>query len=146
MDPITAFGVVVNVASLADVAFHVFKEILDYYHEVKSAPAKSRELQDELFAISNVARDMSALVCKTSVETHGVITNESIGQFRELLKDIEAKIIVPKRSLNKRLKWPFTMKENEEYITRLERFKATFTLALNVYQRYYILTPDSDLF
>jgi hypothetical protein len=28
------------------------------------------------------------------------------------------------------------MKENAEYIERLERFKSTFTLALNVYQRY----------
>ena len=61
MDPITAFGVVINVAGLADVAFRVFKEILDYYHEVKSAPAKSRELQDELFAISNVARECACL-------------------------------------------------------------------------------------
>jgi hypothetical protein len=62
MDPLTAFGVATNVVGLADVPFRLFKDVAEYYHSVKSAPAKSQELQDELLAISNVMRNLTVLL------------------------------------------------------------------------------------
>lgn len=42
---------------------------------------------------------------------------------------------VGKKDMTKRLKWPFTEKENEEYLFKFERYKSMFTLALQVLQR-----------
>jgi hypothetical protein len=136
MDPLTAFGVATNVIGLADVAFRLFKDVAEYYHSVKSAPAKSQELQDELLAISNVTRNLSVLLSNLPVGKGNVVSDESMAQCQDLLNEIKTKIVLPAGKIKKRLEWPFTMKENAEYIERLERFKSTFTLALNVYQRY----------
>jgi hypothetical protein len=136
MDPLTAFGFATNFVSLADVAFRLFKDVAEYYHSIKSAPAKSQELQDELLAISNVTRNLTALISNPQVGKGKVISDESLAQFRDLLNEIKAKIVLPAGKIKKRLEWPFTMKENAEYIERLERFKSTFTLALNTYQRF----------
>ena len=44
------------------------------------------------------------------------------------------RIEVQKSVVKKRLKWPFTEKENETYLTKLERFKGTLNLASDILQ------------
>jgi hypothetical protein len=139
MDPGTALGLVVNVAGLADITFRVFTEIYEYFRAVKSAPTKSLELQHELFALFDIAHNMKNLLSKTSARDGNVIPNELVSQFRRVLEEMEGKIKLPEGNVKQRMKWPFTMKENLEYIARLERFKTTFTCALTVYQRYQVL-------
>jgi hypothetical protein len=135
MDPLTAFGTVVNVAGLADVAFRVMKDVLEYYHEVKSAPEKSQKLQEELFAISNVARNMKDFLSRCPSDRSTLLPVESVSQFGELLEEMKKRTELPERNLMKRLKWPFSVKENNVYIARLERLKSIFTLAFEVCQR-----------
>jgi len=38
-----------------------------------------------------------------------------------------------------RFAWPFTQKENERYLQKLERFKSSFQLALQAFQSYVFL-------
>jgi hypothetical protein len=52
------------------------------------------------------------------------------------MNDMQKHIEVQDGEVIKRLKWPFTQKQNEEYLSRLERYKATFTLALSTLQKY----------
>ena len=134
--PDNSIWIATNVVGLADVTFRVFKAVADYYHAVKSATAKSQELQDELFAISNVTRNIALLLSNTPTGKESVVPDESVTQFRALLEEIRTKIALSAGDIQKRLEWPLTVKENAEYIDRLERFKSTFSLALNVYQRY----------
>ena len=115
---------VINVAGHAEGAFRVMKTILEYYHEVKSAPENSQKLQEELFAVSNVTRNMKDFLSRFPSGKAKLVPVESVTRFEQLLEDIEKKIKLPEGNLMKRLKWPFTMKENTEYIARLERFKA----------------------
>src|SRR5271163_1811763 len=137
MDPRTALEIVDKVCSLAGTVSVVFKALYEYYQNVKKAPEKSQELQDELYAISHVARNLKTLLSKTG-ERGGekVVGDETVIQFEKMLNEIEEKITLPEGTVTlQRLKWPFSQKENAEYIARIERFKTTLNLALSVFQR-----------
>ena len=64
------------------------------------------------------------------------ILNDTVKEFAKTMKELENRVEVKDGEIIKRLKWPFTQKENEEYLSKLERYKNTFTLALNTIQRY----------
>jgi hypothetical protein len=134
-DPLTALDVLDKVASLAGALSKVFKALYDYGHSVKEAPEKSQQLQEELFALSNIARRLEVTLAKVSIRGDAKpVPEESITRFVEMLEEMEGKIAIPEGMSIKRLKWPFSLKENMEYLERIERFKATLNLALNVYQ------------
>jgi hypothetical protein len=135
IDPLTALGVLDNAASLTGTLSKVFKALYDYGHTVKDAPEKSQQLQEELFMLSNIARRLGITLAKASVrEAVKPVPDEAVARFAEMLEEMDGKIAIPKGMSIKRLKWPFSQKENGEYLERIERFKATLSLALNVYQ------------
>jgi hypothetical protein len=51
-----------------------------------------------------------------------------------LLKEMTARIEVKDCDIQKRLRWPFTEKQNKEYLDKVERYKNTFNFALNAHQ------------
>jgi hypothetical protein len=129
-----------KVASLGVTISSVFKGLYDYYQMVKKAPAKSQQLHEELYAISNISLNLkkSMMVSKfPSQRTKNFISTETLAQFEDMLHEMERKIALPEGQVTlERLKWPFTLKENLEYIARIERFKTTLNLSLSVHQRY----------
>ena len=144
MDPFTAVGIVDQVGSLAGTLSSVFKALYDYYQKVKTAPEKSQQLHEELYAISNIARNLSTVVASSAnlrVESrdNATISNETVRQFENMLLEIERRIVLPDGLFSvERLKWPFSVNENMEFLGRIERFKTTLNLALTVTQRYIV--------
>ena len=134
IDPLTALDVLDKAASVAGTLSKVFKALYDYGHSIKDAPEKSQQLQEELFSLSNIARRLEVTLAKATIRGTKPIPEEPVTRFVEMLEEMEEKIVIPEGMSIKRLKWPFSQKENMEYLERIERFKATLSLALNVYQ------------
>jgi hypothetical protein len=141
IDPVTALHVLDKAASLAGALSQVFKAVYDYARSVKDAPEHSRQLQDELYNLSNIARRLEITLAKESIpRVKSNVAEDSIVRFVEILKEMERKVAIPEGKMSiKRLRWPFTLKENMEYLEKIERFKATLILASNVHQRYHSL-------
>jgi hypothetical protein len=98
-------------------------------------------LREEAFLVHKILEEL-----KTTLEiinTPSSMTptlNDTIKEFAKTMNEMENRVEVKPGEIMKRFKWPFTEKENEEYLSRLERYKNTFTLALNTIQRY-IFSP-----
>jgi predicted ribosome quality control (RQC) complex YloA/Tae2 family protein len=134
MDPLTIVGAVASCAQLAEMTGKTFVHLFRYYHGVKQAPEKSKELTDEISELSSVLEDLADTLKEVN-DTCGDVVNDiikarSLQRYSDFLNDFQSRIHVDKKDLKKRVKWPFSAKENEESISRIERYKATFVMAL----------------
>lgn len=130
MDPISGFGLVASAIKIAEHSATVFKLLFEYFQEVKDAPAKSEAVQQELLAVSLVLKNLATECDKQ------LLSSDALNHFGALLNEIQSRTSLQDGLTMRRLKWPFTQKENEKYIFELERYKSTFTLALVTSQRY----------
>ena len=139
MDPATALTIASTSCKVLAQAITVFEALYQYIKEVRDAPAKSRELQREAFAVVDL------LQCAAQALEGRTIASEQTSrkqwtcfatEFADTMKEMSELIEVRKGENWKRLKWPFDSKENQKYLEKLGRFKATFTLALQTIQRY----------
>jgi hypothetical protein len=134
MDPVTLLGAVAAAAQLAGTTAKLGLQLYRFYSEVKNAPTKSKELCDEIFELSSVIEKLSDTL-KTVEEIGGAVVvgsicSDSLQGYSQFLTDLSSRIQVNKNDTKKRLKWPFSTKDNEELIAKSERYKATLTLAL----------------
>jgi Fungal N-terminal domain of STAND proteins len=138
MDPITAIGLISSIANMATLCRDVFIGLVDSYRLVKSAPAQSKELREELMVLSDVLQELERnMGAMTTYLVHGrsaVSLQISLDQCNQMLLEMDRRLTVTKADITKRIKWPFTQKENEEYLRRMERYKSTFTLAFSCLQ------------
>jgi Fungal N-terminal domain of STAND proteins len=140
MDPATALGVAGAVAQFAEQALKISDCLYQYFKSVKNAPAKSRELRQEALLLSDVLETLTDLFSaqnKPSVLPNAGKYADMLKEFRETMADMAKKVEIKKGELTfKRLAWPFTEKENGNYLTKMERFKSSFQLALQALQSY----------
>jgi hypothetical protein len=135
MDPVTAVGLAASACQLAAVAKDVVSNIYKYYDAVKDAPKNSRELRQELGAVSDLLDSLEDILVNSSAKfpsTGPDSFQTAITEFQEILKEIRGRVAKPQTEGSKRLRWPFTKAENERLLFRIERYKATFNLALNI--------------
>ena len=131
MDPGTALAV-------TQISAKVISTISKYYSDVKDAKNDIMQLSTEVEDLGNTVSKVEDLLSGGESEDLPVATQllptlESSQKELELLE----KRLNPGRGdkmmrrVGKRaLKWPFSKKEVEECIDKLQRFKATLTLAL----------------
>jgi hypothetical protein len=143
MDPATALGVAAAATQFAEQAVMIFDCLYQYSKSVKNAPAKSRELRQELLLLSDLLENLASVFSKQNKSP--VLPNAS--KYSDLLQDLKetmtemaekAEITAGKISL-KRLVWPFKQKDNEKYLAKVERFKTLFHLALQRLESYVFL-------
>ena len=139
MDPVSAISIAAAAAQFTEQAATVFKLLFDYCRKVKQAPKLSADLQKEMFLISTVLDELkSALedvstIPQSAAQTH---LQDTIEKFAKTMNDMEIHLKpIEESELRKRLAWPFTQKENEEYLTKFRRYKDIFMLALQTIQR-----------
>lgn len=131
MDPVTGVGLTGSAVQIAEFSAKVFRALFEYFQAVKDAPEKSEAVQQELLAVTLVLKNLAP-----EFDDH-FLRSEDLTTFTLLLNEIHRRIELPKGLSIKRLKWPFSQKENMKYLSQLERFKTTFTLGLATRQRYY---------
>lgn len=138
MDPISALGVAAAAFQLAGAALGVSTTLTQYLRKVKQAPKQSRELKGELLLVSDVLEDLKSVIDAAPPGFHTTNTSlqHSLDEFAEFIKKLACHIEVQEKDITKRLKWPFTEKENGKYLEKLERFKKTFSLAFDALQLY----------
>ena len=133
MDPITAIGLVASVAQIAEHAIKLVTALNNYCHEVKEAPARSKELRDEFATVSHVLNALKETLSIDSIALN-VSLERSVQEFQNLLSELEPRISQERTKGLSKFKWPFNKAENEKFIHKIERYKATFSLALNISQ------------
>jgi hypothetical protein len=140
MDPASAFGVAASVAPFAYLAVNVSLVLSEYFQKVKQAPKLSLELQQEACLVSLVVRELGSTLGtinnpRTMIGLPGALS-DTVEEFSKTVTEMESRIAIQDGGLIKRPRWPFTEKETTTYLSRLEKYKRTFTLALITIQRY----------
>ena len=141
MDFATAFSVATSAAQFVDLSAKVFLCLFEYFRNLKQAPKRSNELQQEAFLLSIVLRDLKSTLEATDSPDplSKEILNNVVAEFAKVMIDMEKRVEVKGGDWKNCVKWPFTEKENEKYLLKLERYKTTFHLVLSIIQGYYLL-------
>ena len=134
MDPVTVIGLVAGVAQLAGAARVIVSNMYRYFDTVKDAPKHSQELRNELSTISDLLDSLCDALdsSTTSSFTPPDSLKSAIPEFQVILEDMKLRVTESQTKGLRRLKWPFTKDENERLLSRLQRYKATFNMALNI--------------
>ena len=140
MDPVSAFGIAAGAAQFTELAANVFLGLFKYFQTVKRAPKLSKELREEALLVHRVLEDLKSTLETINIPSSTTSSlNDVVKKFTKTMEELKNRVEVKEGEIIKRLKWPFTEQENEEYISRLERYKNTFMLALSTIQRYVLL-------
>jgi hypothetical protein len=140
MDPVTALGVAGTAAQFAEQAAKIFDRLYQYSKSVKNAPAKSRELRQELLLLSDLLENLASVFSKQNKSN--VLPNASkyadlLQEFKETMVELGEKAEISDGEVSlKRMVWPFKQKDNEDYLAKMERFKSLFQLALQRLESY----------
>ena len=139
MEPLSALAIATATTQYLDQSSTVAQSLYDYFNGVKDAPDLSRELRREAMLVSDVLNDLEKALA-TSVRN---IPSSKAGRYAGIvaefaltMNEITARIQGKSKETKKRLRWPFTAKENQEYLSKFERYTSTFMLALQVVQGY----------
>jgi hypothetical protein len=136
MDPISVAGLVIEVS-------HVLASLIKYAKNVQGASSEVRKLSEELFALKGILEHLAAQTDEVpeyeekSSETTGLFDRDAMSRVlyttNELLKSLLADLETPEtklKHLKRNLKWPFTQKQVNEHLIRLERVKSWLILVL----------------
>ena len=98
MDPVSAFRVAAEVAQFVDLAADVFLSLFKYFRSVEHAPKHSLELQQEVFLISTILKDLKSTLETMNdpkIKTGSANTlNDTVVEFSKTLTELESRIAV----------------------------------------------------
>ena len=109
--------------------------IMKYYWDVKNAKADIERLRNEIRTFHNVFRSFRSINLPQSALLGEVVKQSlvDITMLETKLNPVTGRRMM-KRAGFRAPKWPLTSKEVDDCITRLERYKTTFSQALNADQ------------
>jgi DNA repair exonuclease SbcCD ATPase subunit len=136
MDPITVVGFAANVAQLVDLALAVFTNLHKYSRNFESAPKRSEQLRREVNHVVDLLADLQDIFKKNPNEFLRRSLELEVKELEVLLRELQSRTNPQNTKGFQRLKWPFKEAENEDLIRRIERFKSSFNLAMNISQTY----------
>ena len=126
MDPLSAIRAAASIAQLAHLAKAIIVDIWEYCDAVHNAPKRSSELRQKIMNTSTCLESLE------HVSMDSLFTNEvPLDEFKQILKDMSVRVTAAKTKGIGRWKWPFTQDENDRLLSRLKRYKTTFTFALS---------------
>ena len=136
-------GIAAAARQLAEQALKISHGLYQYFHNVKDAPKLSRELRQEAILLSDVVENLCSIFSsrdrRSDLPKPGP-SADLLHEFKETMMEMANKVEIKDSEISwNRLAWPFTQKENEKYLHRLERFKSSFQLALQELQSYVFL-------
>lgn len=147
-----ALSVLADIVYLIEISSKLLSYAVEYATQVKSAKEDIARFRVELEAFVKVLQSLHALA--QNPEASKLVTFQSLTEYIQQCKlDLEhmQKKLDPskgRKSMSQfgvqALKWPFEKKELHNAIDILERYKSTFSTALNAYQTYDIL-PNTNI-
>ena len=139
MDGVSAAA---SVVALVEIAVKVGSLCAEYYSHVKSAKKDIDRFHLEVEALIKVLRNLRQLAQKpgaarlftsNALDEHIQSCLSDLRHFKEKLEPGKGRKAMSRYGI-RALKWPFQSKELEKVIGVLERYKSTFSTALNVDQ------------
>lgn len=135
MDPFNVIALVASLEQLAAAATNIVSNMYKYYEAVRDAPKCSKELRQEMGAMSDQLNDLVHVVTSTSIKPAFNIPTSftaSVKEFQAMLDEMNNRVQVSKTQGRRRLKWPFTKDQNEQLLQRMERYKRMLNMTLNI--------------
>jgi hypothetical protein len=138
MDPVSAFGVAAAATQLAGQAKDIVSSMWNYYEAVKKAPKNSRELRQEMGVLADLLSSLEETVgAPSAMGELPTSVSLAVNEFSDTLNELKARVAEPQtKGVVKRLKWPFKQDENSNYLSKIERYKGMFTMALSIQAAY----------
>jgi hypothetical protein len=146
VDPITAFGIGAGAAQLAGCALKSLVNLVNYYRNVRDAPAKSKELRDELDTLVDLLEEIQQSFEPTTVIKLPLSVLIEFENIHQSLIWLCEKAKAKNTQGIGRFKWPLTNANNLEMLGRIGRFKGTLNSILNLRQMYSSIPVLKDVF
>ncbi|KAL4796552.1 WD40-repeat-containing domain protein [Aspergillus venezuelensis] len=149
-DPIS---IMTSVVALIEMSEYIVKTCEHYITRVRKAREEITRLLQEVKSLSRVLNSLKELVEGPNGEKLSITRTllSDLESCSSVLKDIEAKIR-PDETKNpmrrwgwRALKWPLKSQEVEKSVNDLEKFKTTFSLALEADQVTYTIAIDQKI-
>lgn len=134
MDPISAIGLLSSAVSVAELAGTILVKLYKYYLDSKTAATRSAELRDEVGLVLSL---LNAVIGNSEPHVSSIHRVElvwAINGLQNVLTEILQRVTPETTTGLHRLTWPFKKDENDRLLSKLERYKSVFTLALNIEQ------------
>jgi hypothetical protein len=140
MDPVTIIGLVAASAQLVDQAASLIKSLSGLYNDVKDAPTQAATLFKEMSTMMDVVTLLKLRldkfperIPKTEQDPITKLLDDLNELLQEMLERCDPKQV---RGFMRRLKWPFQMKDTDQYIERIRRQTESLILVLQNEQMY----------
>jgi len=139
MEPLSALAIATSATPYLEQSLVVSRSLYDYFKGAKNPPELSKELRRESMLVSDVLDDLHKALASN---IRGVLSSkvgryaDIVGEFALTMTEMTARLQVKSKEVRKRVRWPFTGKENQEYLAKFERYTSTFMLALQTVQGY----------
>lgn len=142
MDPVSAVGVAGAAAQFAGLAVLLLKSLSRYCTDVKEAPIQAFQLRREIATMSDVVNDLqitleiipNGLAASQATSIHNTLTS-SITLLTGLLEKVNrVSSAENQKNVFSRMMWPFKKQETDQYIGKIQEFKSTISLTLQIDQ------------
>jgi hypothetical protein len=128
MDPLTI------VASAAHLAYTVISKTYAIYQTtkaIKNAPKEALALRSEIRSVSTMLCSLEEKA-RSPTFTLWTLLEEDLLNCKSLLAEMNAKMEIVIAQKREQMKWPFDIKETQDKLLQMGRYKQTFNLALNM--------------
>ncbi len=131
MDPFSALHLITIVAGEAYSFISKTYTIFQAVKAIKDAPKHAQGLLKEIISVSSLLQSLEEVVIPPHFTASTSLKDDLI-DFKSMLNEMNARMAIVKTEKLEQVKWPFTMKETQDKLLKIERYKATFKLALTV--------------
>jgi hypothetical protein len=128
-------GFVAAISQLTDSCAPVITKLNDYCCSVKNAPARAKELSDELQIAHNAVASLKMLHAEfTLTPAQSLSCADAVEEFTALLQVLQKRVDPERTRGVRRATWPFGSGETNRLLGRIQRYITVFSFALNIEQ------------
>ena len=135
MDPFSALGAAATIGALAGLAKDVVCNMYRYYEAVRDAPKRAQELRQEMGIMCELLDILEQVANGPEFKASGRLfatISVAIVAFKETLEEMSKLTSAANVKGTKRLKWPFSNEKNDKMLEKMQTYKTSFTLALQL--------------
>ena len=122
-----------SIARFAETAAMLFTSLYKFSKRVNTAPQHAKDLEREVLLVQDILEGLQRTVSSLDVSASTTL-QALVQELGVTFQDMRTKIEASEKDVAKTVRWPFTQKENDAFLSQLERFKATAVLLLNAPQ------------
>ena len=125
----------VSAAQVLSTVLKVLQNLYVYYNAVRDAPAPAAELRTQVRLLVEILAGIQDIWEQDRNKSQPTLPDCLADLYRLLMQVYERSL--PRETWGtRRLLWPFTEKQNSEYIVKIQQHRGTLALYLSLNQRY----------